>query len=107
MYPYAGCTLSYVYLPLDFCRYQNIAAVYCHYENHPPDDIVMFNVHSRIFQTTLTTLHRFPDSVMYKMIEWSEEKHDPSPSMGSLMPPEYYIDPDWFSAILHYHDTDG
>src|SRR5271154_1271713 len=34
-----------------------------------PDALVTFNVRSRTFQTTLTTLRRFPGSVLYKMIE--------------------------------------
>jgi len=74
----------------------------------PPDDLVMFNVRGRIFQTMLTTLRRFPDSVLHTMIEWSEAKHDQSPATGCSRPPEYYVDsdPDLFSAILHYHDTD-
>ena len=76
---------------------------------HPPypDDLVTFNVRGRIFQTTLTTLRRFPESVLYKMVDW-EQKSKRDTSSKSLHSEAFFIDrdPDLFATILHYHDTD-
>ena len=76
---------------------------------HPPlpDDLVTFNVRGRTFQTTLTTLRRFPESVLYKMIEWEQNIHKVTSDESSCQD-AFFIDrdPDLFAAILRYHDTD-
>lgn len=76
---------------------------------HPPlpADLVTFNVRGRIFQTTLTTLRRFPESVLYKMVQYEQERNRATPAE----PPSqkaFFIDrdPDLFAAILRYHDTE-
>lgn len=77
-----------------------------------PDDLVTFNVRGRIFQTTLTTLRRFPDSVIYKMVEYEQHRNrrasSESPNNVSPTNDTFFIDrdPDLFAAILHYHDTE-
>jgi BTB/POZ domain len=75
-----------------------------------PQDLVVFNVRGRIFQTTLTTLRRFPESILCKMVEYeprtratdSDDSPDPSTQQS------FFIDrdPDQFAAILRYHDTE-
>jgi len=78
---------------------------------HPPlpQDLVIFNVRGRIFQTTLTTLRRFPESILCKMVEYEQSRNrvasaEPDPSTQQA----FFIDrdPDHFAAILHYHDTE-
>jgi hypothetical protein len=71
----------------------------------PPDDLVTFNVRGRHFQTTITTLRRFPDSVLFKMMEYAEPQHQ-STLAARQTPGSFFIDrdPDLFSAILRYHD---
>lgn len=75
---------------------------------HPPlpEDLVTFNVRGRIFQTTLTTLRRFPESILYKMVEF-EQQRQRAPSNDSSHENVFFIgrDPDLFAAILRYHDT--
>jgi hypothetical protein len=75
---------------------------------HPPlpADLVTFNVRGHVFQTTLTTLRRFSESVLYKMVEY-EQQRDRATSAGESYD-AFFIDrdPDLFAAILRYHDTD-
>jgi hypothetical protein len=76
---------------------------------HPPlpEDLVTFNVRGRIFQTTLTTLRRFPDSVLYKMVQYEQQRNRTS-SAESSDNEAFFIDrdPDLFAVILRYHDTE-
>src|SRR5271169_3251383 len=75
---------------------------------HPPlpADLVTFNVRGRVFQTTLTTLRRFPDSILYKMVGYEQQRNRATSSESSY--DAFFIDrdPDLFAAILRYHDTD-
>jgi hypothetical protein len=76
---------------------------------HPPHpaDLVTFDVRGRIFRTTLTTLRRFPDSVLYKMVQYEQQRNRATPP-ESLNQKAFFIDrdPDLFAAILRYHDTE-
>ena len=72
---------------------------------HPPlpDDLVTFNVRGRIFQTTLTTLRSFEESILYKMVKYEQQRLRATPESSSDV---FFIDrdPDHFAAILRYHD---
>src|SRR5271169_688894 len=75
---------------------------------HPPlpADLVTFNVRGRIFQTTVSTLRHFPDSILYKMVEYEQRRlRLTSDETGSS--PAFFIDrdSDHFAEILRYHDT--
>jgi hypothetical protein len=76
---------------------------------HPPlpGDLVTFNVRGRIFQTTLTALRRFPDSVLYKMVQYEQQRNRAGPREGSAHE-SFFIDRDHdlFDAVLRYHDTE-
>lgn len=76
---------------------------------HPPfpDDLVTFNVRGRIFQTTLTTLRRFPESVLCKMIKYEQERNRAASSEPTGQQ-AFFIDrdADLFAAILRFHDTE-
>src|SRR5437762_4666597 len=73
---------------------------------HPPlpNDLVTFNVRGRIFQTTLTTLRRFEDSILYKMVQYEQQRLKSTPAETSS-PEAFFVDrdPDHFAAILLYH----
>jgi BTB/POZ domain len=76
------------------------------------DHLVTFNVRGRIFQTTLTTLRRFPHSIIYKMVDYDRHRNrvmSPQSSESPLAENDTFFidrDPDLFAAILHYHDTE-
>lgn len=76
--------------------------------HHPPlpDDLVTFNVRGRIFQTTLTTLRRFRDSILYKMVKYEQQRMRTT-STESSSQEAFFVDrdPNHFGAILRYHDT--
>jgi BTB/POZ domain len=71
----------------------------------PPDDLVTFNVRGRHFQTTRTTLRRFPDSIFLKMVDYAQHRNQ-FPPAETQTPGSFFIDrdPDLFAAILRYHD---
>jgi hypothetical protein len=71
-----------------------------------PDDLVTFNVRGRIFQTTLTTLRRFRESILYKMVEYEQQRMRTT-STESSSHEAFFVDrdPDHFASILRYHDT--
>ena len=70
------------------------------------DDVVTFNVRGHTFQTTLTNLRQFPESVLYKMVGW-ERKNITSAPQESTAGDAFFIDrdADLFAAILRYYDT--
>lgn len=76
-----------------------------------PDDLVTFNVRGRIFQTTLTTLRNFKESMLYKMVEYEQQQGKWRMETGSTESSShdgaFFIDrdPDHFAAILRFHDT--
>lgn len=76
---------------------------------HPPlpDDLVTFNVRGRIFQTTVTSLRRFPESVLFKMVDY-EQRQDRETSTLRPKNETFFVDrdPDIFAAILRYHDNE-
>ena len=77
---------------------------------HPPlpNDLVTFNVRGCIFQTTLTTLRQFPESIPYKIVQ-DELEGNRAPSIKSEVQvlQAFFIDrdPDLFAAILQFYDT--
>src|SRR5205814_942831 len=75
---------------------------------HPPlpDDLVTFDVRGRVFRTTLTTLRRFPESVLYKMVQYEQRRNRSTSESASG--DAFFVDrdPDLFAEILRFHDTD-
>lgn len=54
----------------------------------------------------MTTLRRFPDSVLFEMVEFSQNWNDGALSAETDSSSAFFVDrdPDLFAAILRYHD---